>query len=558
MGRDRWAEWILNRRFGGDAEAAAASLEGLAKVRDRVLDRADLRAGETVLDVGCGDGLIALGALERGAGRVIFSDVSEDLLDVCRELAAGDPRAEFVRARAEDLAGIADASVDVATTRSVLIYVADKARAFAEFRRVLKPGGRLSVFEPINSFGHPEPDGRWLGIDVGELWPLASRVRDRFDAMAGDASAMLDFDERDLLALAHAARFESVDVALEARIERGRLWGREPPPFERLLKTAPNPNAPTLEEVLDTELDADERERFLAYVRPRYEAGEMTGRSALAYLRARVSRTEPKRRVPVGDEEERVGPDAVRPTTHADDEVEQAAWVAPREEDREPREDHREDRAQPEKHEHDVVRDREEPLHERQPPVELVPGIRVREVERDRLMLVRRGIAVVEQREVCPHPVLESGQLEVPVEPPPRILLPEEDHQERPEEQRAAGADRDRGGMLAGRLHRLTAANRLDDGQDRDRDDEPESRPHAVEIAVRVLDGELHRIRRLTGSLLGRFHGSNLLRSGWQKRRFSNAPVAKEGASGRVRWVSGKRRAKPRSWPRRSSSATPS
>jgi SAM-dependent methyltransferase len=287
MPRDRWAEWILERRFGGDAALAEEALVHLRAVRDRVLDGADLRAGETLLDVGCGDGLIAFGALERGAARVIFSDISDDLLDVSRELAAGDARAEFVQAAAEDLSPIPDASIDVVTTRSVLIYVADKRRAFAEFKRVLKPGGRLSAFEPINRFGYPERDGFWLGIDLRELGPLARRVRDRYKAMAGDEGPMLDFDERDLLELAHAVGFESVDVLLEARIERGRLWGRTPPPFERLLETAPNPNAPTLEEVLEAELDDDERERFLAYVTPRYEAREMTGRSAVAYLRAR-------------------------------------------------------------------------------------------------------------------------------------------------------------------------------------------------------------------------------------------------------------------------------
>jgi arsenite methyltransferase len=287
MGRDRWAEWILERRFGGERAAAEEMIGHLRPVRERVLDRAELREGETLLDVGCGDGLIAFGALGRGAGQVIFSDVSQDLLEVCRGLAAGEPRAEFVAAAAEDLSPIADASVDVVTTRSVLIYVADKARAFAEFLRVLKPGGRLSAFEPINSFGYPERDGFWLGIDMSERRPLVRRLRDRYNAMAGCEDPMLDFDERDLLELAHAAGFESVDVLLEARIERGRLWGQEPPPFERLLKTAPNPNAPTLEEVLDAELDADERERFLAFVRTRFEAGQLVGRSAAAYLRAR-------------------------------------------------------------------------------------------------------------------------------------------------------------------------------------------------------------------------------------------------------------------------------
>jgi arsenite methyltransferase len=296
MSRDRWAEWILRRRFGGDEQAAATMLDTLGGVRDRVLERAEIREGDVVLDVGCGDGLIAFGALDRvgAAGRVLFSDISRDLLDVSRELAGGDTRCEFVLAGAEDLAPIASASVDVVTTRSVIIYVHDKRRAFTEFFRVLRPGGRLSMFEPINSFGYPEAEGRFLGIDVREIWPLAKRVRDRYNKMSGGEKAMLDFDERDLLELAHEVGFPSVDVQLEARIERARLWGEEPPPFERILGTAPNPNAPTLHEVLEAELTRAEQERFLAFMRPRFEGGDLTGRSAVAYLRSRKASATPK------------------------------------------------------------------------------------------------------------------------------------------------------------------------------------------------------------------------------------------------------------------------
>jgi ubiquinone/menaquinone biosynthesis C-methylase UbiE len=66
-----------------------------------------------VLDVGCGDGLVAFGAIDRvgEGGRVIFSDVSQDL----------------IQARAEDLSPIHACSVDAVTTRSVLIYVSTSA-----------------------------------------------------------------------------------------------------------------------------------------------------------------------------------------------------------------------------------------------------------------------------------------------------------------------------------------------------------------------------------------------------------------------------------------------
>ena len=84
-----------------------------------------------------------------------LSDISQDLLDFCRQAAAdqGDlARCLFAHTPADDLSPIDDASVDVVTTRSVPIYVADKRSAFAEFARVLRAGGRISLAEPINRF----------------------------------------------------------------------------------------------------------------------------------------------------------------------------------------------------------------------------------------------------------------------------------------------------------------------------------------------------------------------------------------------------------------------
>lgn len=67
--RDIWSDWLLERRFGGDAVQLKRLMDLLAPVRDRVLAGAALKDGETLLDVGCGDGLIAFGALQ--AQRVV-------------------------------------------------------------------------------------------------------------------------------------------------------------------------------------------------------------------------------------------------------------------------------------------------------------------------------------------------------------------------------------------------------------------------------------------------------------------------------------------------------
>ena len=89
MATDEWTRWLLTRRDGGDAELRAQHATALEVFRDEVLDRALLGTADTVLDVGCGTGLIAFGALERLGpdGRVIFSDISDAGLEECRRRA---------------------------------------------------------------------------------------------------------------------------------------------------------------------------------------------------------------------------------------------------------------------------------------------------------------------------------------------------------------------------------------------------------------------------------------------------------------------------------------
>lgn len=269
---DRWADWLHERRYGGDPALRERLQSELLVWRDQVLENAEISEGDVVLDVGTGTGLIGLRALDLvgETGRVIFSDISAELLEECREAAAeARDRCEFVRASADDLP-LQDESVDVVTTRSVLIYLHEKLPAFREFFRVLRPGGRLSIFEPINSFGFPEAEPLYRGLDATPVLDLVRRVR--AVGLPPEEHPLLGFDERDLLEYAESVGL--TDVRLDYRAEvivrphRGAECG-----WDTYKRIAGNPLDPTLHESMDRALTPEERARFEQYLRPLVEGG---------------------------------------------------------------------------------------------------------------------------------------------------------------------------------------------------------------------------------------------------------------------------------------------
>lgn len=288
---EKWSDWVLDRGHGGQADDERDDLAYLVPIRNRLLANAELAPTDILLDVGAGDGLIAFEAARRltGEGHVIFSDVSPVLIEHSRRLAErlGLTDVEFVQAQADDLSVISGDSVDVVTTRSVLIYVEEKQRAFAEFYRVLRPGGRISLFEPINRYFELSRNDFW-GFDatpiahlVEKMWIYEGWLGEEAEA-AEAADPMMNFGEGDLFRFAVAAGFASVRVELLLERLPGS-WVRD---WGALLATAPNPNAHTVGEVLEASLTPDERAKFEAHIRPLVEAGKGVMESAFAYVTA--------------------------------------------------------------------------------------------------------------------------------------------------------------------------------------------------------------------------------------------------------------------------------
>lgn len=286
---DPWADWLLHRRDGDDPATRAAAVTALTRIRDRLLWDVGLTGGERVLDVGCGDGLIGLRAAELVGpdGHVTFSDISEALLDHCREAtrAAGlETRCSFVISALPELPGIPAEAFDAVTLRSVLIYVQDKAGSLRAMLRALRPGGRLGLFEPINRFGVSGRDGRLWGFAVDGVEDLAARVIAACAADAPEAENMLGFDERDLFALTLSAGFTDVRMDYHAEVLDGT-----PPALDidAFLSTAPNPLAPTYAELITAVLSDGEAARLRDRLARAFNSGDHRRRAAVVHLTAR-------------------------------------------------------------------------------------------------------------------------------------------------------------------------------------------------------------------------------------------------------------------------------
>jgi SAM-dependent methyltransferase len=129
-------------RLASLPDRSTASFAGVANP----LSIDEVRAGERVLDIGCGAGMdLLLAALQVGpTGEAVGVDMTPEMLESVKRSVdeIGDVNVTLESGDAEDLP-LEPASVDVVISNGVLNLTTDKHRAFSEILRVLRPGGRL-------------------------------------------------------------------------------------------------------------------------------------------------------------------------------------------------------------------------------------------------------------------------------------------------------------------------------------------------------------------------------------------------------------------------------
>ena len=168
---------ITSNHYVGDessevpAEALAASL-GCGNPTAL----AELRAGETVLDLGSGGGIdVLLSARRVGpTGKAYGLDMTEEMLALARanQRKAGVQNVEFLKGEIEHIP-LPDASVDVIISNCVINLSADKRQVLKEAFRVLKPGGRFAVSDVVCRGEIPDQVKKsmelWIGCVAGAL-----------------------------------------------------------------------------------------------------------------------------------------------------------------------------------------------------------------------------------------------------------------------------------------------------------------------------------------------------------------------------------------------------
>ena len=137
---------------------------------------AELKPGETVLDLGSGGGIdVLLSARRVGPGGKAYGlDMTDEMLALARDnqRKAGATNVEFLKGEIEAIP-LPDNSVDVIISNCVINLSADKDRVLREAFRVLKPGGRFAVSDVVTRGDVPERVRKdmllWVGCIAGAL-----------------------------------------------------------------------------------------------------------------------------------------------------------------------------------------------------------------------------------------------------------------------------------------------------------------------------------------------------------------------------------------------------
>ncbi len=259
--RERYAEAARNVRAPGSCCGGAATLNGVSAItgnlyadqetsalpEEAVLASlgcgnptalAELKEGETVLDLGSGGGIdVLLSARRVGpSGKAYGLDMTDDMLALAREnqRRAGAMNVEFLKGEIEQIP-LPDNSVDVIISNCVINLSADKDRVLSEAFRVLKPGGRFAVSDVVTRGAVPEALRRdmllWVGCIAGALEENEYRAKlaaARFEAIGVEPARIYKVEDARAFLSGKGVDVDAIAPAVDGKFMSAFVRAKKP------------------------------------------------------------------------------------------------------------------------------------------------------------------------------------------------------------------------------------------------------------------------------------------------------------------------------------------
>lgn len=278
-----WTEWLKKSRFSYMSdEQKEQTLRWLFQVRDKILNRANLKDNDTLIDIGTGTGLLAFGAYDilKEKGHVIASDSFNDCIQECKAIAdsINMSNIEFLLTDASDIK-LPVKSVDVIVMRSVLVHILNKQTVIDECYRILRTGGRISLFEPIlqtntRNFELISPDC----CNDYEKYKNAETL-----IMTNPNEPLTNFDESSLKENFESAGFKNIDIDL--CVEKS-TYPIKAANIDLWFNTPPSPNSLSLKQRFLQYIEEKEVNEYMSVLKRELDNKIVTIKSNSVYISA--------------------------------------------------------------------------------------------------------------------------------------------------------------------------------------------------------------------------------------------------------------------------------
>jgi SAM-dependent methyltransferase len=201
---------------------------------------AELKPGETVLDLGSGGGIdVLLSARRVGrTGKAYGLDMNDDMLSLARDnqQKAGTENVEFLKGEIENIP-LPDCSVDVIISNCVINLSADKDGVLREAFRVLKPGGRFAVSDVVVRGEVPDEIRKsmllWVGCIAGALDEdayVAKLANAGFEAIEIEPTRIYNIEDARAFLSAEGVDVDAISPQVEGKFISAFVRARKPRP----------------------------------------------------------------------------------------------------------------------------------------------------------------------------------------------------------------------------------------------------------------------------------------------------------------------------------------